>query len=179
METELEREDGVGEFEAMSVERSVAAIRAWADAVWPLMPEDGDAICSRLGWLPDPESSRFYYSGFNDGKDRDISVVAKDGKVWSVTFYLTTRLAVDEVEKNAPFLKELASAVTEQISVEYGKPSRTVTPRGAELIEWELADGVTIDLAHNPRVLMVTVDSPARTALLSDPSADPNPDERL
>ncbi|WP_371151355.1 DUF6301 family protein [Buchananella felis] len=169
----------MGEFEAMSLERCVATVRAWADAPWPLTPEDGQAICSELGWMMDPEKEKFYFTGLGDSWKRDASLTVRDGDVWSVLFQLTTRVSPEDAQSHGQTVLELTSALTDELTVLYGSPLREFTKSGKERFQWDLANGVSIHYAANTTVLLVFIDSPANTALLADPRADPNPDERL
>ena len=169
----------MGEFEAMSLERCVATVRAWAEAPWPLTPEQGRAICSKLGWVEDLEKPTFFYVGLGDRSKRDAYFLVHDGGVWKVLFQLTTRVSPEDAQSRGKTVLELSNALVDALTQLYGNPLREVTSSGMERVEWNLVSGVSIHYAISSRVLIVAVDSPARTALLADPRADPNPDERL
>ncbi|WP_371177278.1 DUF6301 family protein [Buchananella felis] len=169
----------MGEFDAMSLERCVATVRAWANAPWPLTPEQGRAICSDLGWVEDLEKPTFFYVGLGDRSKRDAYFSVRDGDIWSLLFQLTTRVDPDEEKSNGKTVLELSNALANALTQLYGNPLREVTSSGMERVEWKLVSGVSIHYAISPRVLIVTLDSPAWTALLADPRTDPNPDERL
>ncbi|WP_371174609.1 DUF6301 family protein [Buchananella felis] len=168
----------MGEFEAMSLEQCVATVRAWADASWPLTTEQGRAICSKLGWVEDLEKPTFFYVGLGDRSKRDAYFSVHDGGVWSAVFQLTTRVSPEDAQSRGKTVLELSNALVDALTQLYGNPLREVTSSGMERVEWNLVSGVSIHYAISPRVLIVTLDSPARTALLADPRTDPNPDER-
>ncbi|WP_371151349.1 DUF6301 family protein [Buchananella felis] len=169
----------MGEFEAMSLGRCVATVRAWAEASWPLTPEQGRAICSELGWMMDPEKEKFYFTGLGVSWKRDASLTVRDGGVWSVLFQLTTRVSPEDVQSHGQTVLELTNALTEELTMLYGNPQCGLTESGKKTVDWRLSNGVVIGYAANTTVLMVFIDSPARTALMDDPRSDPNPDERL
>ena len=169
----------MSEFEAMSLERCVATVKAWAEAPWPLTPEQGRAICSELGWVEDLEKPTFFYVGLGDRSKRDAYFSVHDGGVWSAVFQLTTRVSSEDVQSHGQAVLELTNALTEELTMLYGNPQCGLTESGKKTVDWRLSSGVVIGYAANTTVLMVFVDSPARTALLDDPRSDPNPDERL
>ena len=169
----------MGEFEATSLERCVATVRAWAEAPWPLTPEQGRAICSELGWMMDPEKEKFYFTGLGVSWKRDASVTVRDGGVWSVLFQLTTRVSPEDEQSRGQAVLELSYSLIGELTRLYGTPFVEGSPLEIERVQWDLANGVAIHYAPNTTVLVVFIDSPARRALLADPRSDPNPDERL
>ena len=169
----------MGEFEAMSLERCVATVRAWADAPWPLTPEQGRAICADLGWVEDSEKPYFYYTGLGDGSKLDAYFSVRDGGVWSLLFQLTTRVSLEDEQSRGKPVLELSNALANALVRLYGNPLREVTGSGMERVQWNLGSGVSIHYAMSFQVLIVAIDSPARRALLADPRSDPNLDERL
>ncbi|WP_371151351.1 DUF6301 family protein [Buchananella felis] len=169
----------MGEFEAMSLERCVATVRAWTEAPWPLTTEQGRAICSKLGWVEDLEKPTFFYVGLGDRSKRDAYFLVHDGGVWSAVFQLTTRVSPEDEQSHGQTVLELSYSLIGELTRLYGTPFVEGSPLEIERVQWDLANGVAIHYAPNTTVLVVFIDSPARTALLDDPRADPNPDERL
>ncbi|WP_371164089.1 DUF6301 family protein [Buchananella felis] len=168
----------MGEFEAMSLERCVATVRAWVEAPWPLTPEQGRAICSELGWMMDPEKEKFYFTGLGVSWKRDASLTVRDGGVWSAVFQLTTRVSPEDEQSHGQTVLELSYSLIGELTRLYGTPFVEGSPLEIERVQWDLANGVAIHYAPNTTVLVVFIDSPARRALLADPRSDPNPDER-
>ncbi|WP_371174602.1 DUF6301 family protein [Buchananella felis] len=169
----------MGEFEAMSLERCVATVRAWAEASWPLTPEQGRAICADLGWVEDLEKPYFYYTGLGNSTKRDAAFTVIYDEVWSAVFQLTTRVSPEDEQSRGQAVLELSYSLIDELTRLYGTPFVEGSPLEIERVQWDLANGVAIHYAPNTTVLMVAIDSPGKTTLLADPRADPNPDERL
>lgn len=163
-------------FRIIPLQRCLEIINTWARAPWPLTTEQADTIAIGLGWRP-IEGKALLFAGDLAADEGDSFVTSLQGQVGSVDFPLVTRVAKDQEAEAGPLNLALFHTVVEALQAHYGKPTLSNDGR-FNSATWTLGSGVTIDLDHSPRFFTVTINSPARTALLADAAADPNLDEK-
>ncbi len=163
-------------FQTLSTERALKLINTWANAPWPLTLNQGDNIALGLGWSQVEGKPQLFISDLATGEG-DAFVTTIEGHVGSVDFPLVTRVSREQEAEAGPLNLALYHEVVKALQAIHGKPKLSDDGR-FNSATWTLDSGVTIDLDRSPRFFTVTVDSPARTALLASPGADPNPDEK-
>lgn len=165
-------------FRTLSAVRSLELVHAWANAPWPITWDQAFTIARTLGWTHDPNDEYLFMSELaTDEADGYFGTFNEAPS--SVEFPLTTLADQGCEAETGPQTRALFAQINEVLETEYRTPATEVGPTGIPASIWSLASGASLRIACDDRFILVRVSSPARTALLNDPAADPNPDECL
>ncbi len=164
-------------FEAVTPERAVQIMRAWAYHPWPMTVQDGIDVYTSLGFVGDPEDPELYTSDMSPTKS-DSYLVSTNGIIDEYVLRLSDWLPEEHWEHSLPrarayyhdFAQAFHGALGDSLLSEDGdeySASRWVTDRR-----------VSVRLAATQALVLLTVISPQQTEyFLDEREAEENGEE--
>ncbi len=155
------------EFKAVTPQRAVEIMKAWAYHPWPITFDEGTRIYTGLGMRGDPEEPRFFYSDLAE-TEADSSFIVRDYGISSCQVRLSNWLPEEHWEHSRPrarayyesFVRAFHDALEGSLLSEDGdeySASRWVTDRR-----------VSVRLAATQALVLLTVISPQQTEYFLD-----------
>ena len=164
-------------FKAVTPQRAVEIMKAWAYHPWPITFDEGTRIYTSLGMRGDPEEPRFFYSDLAE-TEADSSFIVRDYGISSCQVRLSNWLPEEYWEHSRPrarayyhdFVQAFHSALGDSLLSEDGDEypaSRWVTDKR-----------VSVRLAATQALVLLTVISPQQTRnFLDELEAEANGEE--
>lgn len=149
-------------FHTVPVDEAVNAVRAWAEADWPLSREQALAMLDRLGWTGSPDDNRLFTTNF-DLEPEDGSLSASSGQVSAVNFRLSTYMPRAAQGETNEASWSAFNAYLESLAHLFGQPRREQRRHGTSA-EWVLPNGAAILLSGSDRLLQASIESPQARA---------------
>ena len=155
------------EFKAVSPQRAVEIMKAWAYHPWPITFDEGIKIYTSLGMRGDPEEPDFFYSDLAE-TEADSYVLTKEEGISSCHIRISNWLPEEHWEHSRPrarayyhdFVQAFHSALGDSLLSEDGdeySASRWVTDKR-----------VSVRLAATQALVLLTVISPQQTEYFLD-----------
>ena len=155
------------EFRAVSVERAVEIMRAWASRRWPLSVEEGVSAYTGLGFHSSPDDRTLFTSDMSPTR-ADSYFVVEGNRVAEGSLRLSTWVPeecwADSLPKSRAIFAEYVRAYTGAL----GEPFSSEDEGTDFSCRWILDNMVMIELAGNEAFLELSFDSPEGTAHLLD-----------
>ena len=165
------------EFKAVTPQRAVEIMRAWAYHPWPITFDEGTRIYTSLGMRGDPEEPRFFYSDLA-GAEADSSFIMRDYGISNCQVRLSNWLPEEYSESSRPraraYYHDFAQAFRDVLG-----ETRTSRERDDYAASLWIANGqVSVRLSGMPTLILLTVESPQQTEYtLEELEAEANGEE--
>ena len=162
------------EFKAVTPERAVQIMRAWAFRPWPMTVQDGIDVYTSLGFKGDPQDPEFFTSDMSPAKP-DSYLVSTDGIIDECVLRLSSWITEEYWEKSLPEFRLCFSGYVDSFICIAGSPL-TVTEEGTDYsTRWILNHRNAVRLGGNEAFITLTIESPKQTGyLLDDLEAEAN-----
>ena len=154
--------------ETLPVETAVEWVTAWTGLAWPVSWETAFAIRDRLGWVAEPENSRFFTTSLSAGEADGAMTKDGNGLFRGIDFSLSTVVVRGQEEADtAPVTWAAYTSYVEALTGVFGEPRTEVRRRGTDdefrKSKWYLPNGSSFSLTGLPGVITVSVFSPEQT----------------
>ena len=150
------------EFKAVTPQRAVEIMKAWAYHPWPITFDEGTRIYTSLGFSGDPAQPRYFTSDMSPTKP-DSLFHGKDNMIDGVRLQISNRILSDD---NRTTSHEDARTHYYSIRKEF---LRTLpTPYSSKdtntrfSTQWFLHNGVGVRLGGNMSLISITLESPTQ-----------------
>jgi len=150
------------EFKAVTPQRAVQIMKAWAYHPWPITFDEGTRIYTSLGFVGDPAQPRYFTSDMSPTKP-DSLFHGKDNMIDGVRLQISNRILSDD---NRTTSHEGTRTHYYSIRKEF---LRTLpTPYSSKDTEtrfstqWFLHNGVGVRLGGNMSLISITLESPTQ-----------------
>ena len=150
------------EFKAVTPQRAVEIMKAWAYHPWPMTVQDGIDVYTSLGFVGDPAQPRYFTSDISPTKP-DSLFHGKDNMIDGVRLQISNRILSDD---NRTTSHEGTRTHYYSIRKEF---LRTLpTPYSSKDTEtrfstqWFLHNGVGVRLGGNMSLISITLESPTQ-----------------
>lgn len=163
------------DFRTLPSERALELINRWANAPWPMTLEQGHELALTLGWRPTADGPDYYASELSSA-EMDSFFNRLNGMLSAITFPLITRLPKETLDPYAALARAYYDDIVATLKALYGRPKLDGNEKFRS-VKWTLPNGASISIINYNIGCDAFISSPARNGLLSDPAADPNPDE--
>lgn len=158
------------EFRAVSVERAVEIMRAWAFRRWPLPVEEGVSVCMGLGFHSRPDGPTLFASDMSPTRADSCFVVEGD-RVMGGSFRLSNWVPEECWANSLPKSRAIFVEYVRTCTGALGEPFSSEDEGADFSCRWILDNMVTIELAGNEAFLELSFDSPELTADFLDEMA--------
>ena len=165
------------EFKAVTPQRAVEIMRAWAYHPWPITFDEGTRIYTGLGMRGDPEEPRFFYSDLAE-TEADSSFIMRDYGISSCQVRLSNWLPEEHWEYSRPraraYYHDFAQAFRDVLG-----ETRTSRERDDYAASLWIANGqVSVRLSATQALVLLAVESPQQTEYtLEELEAEANGEE--
>ena len=148
------------EFEAVTPERAVEIMKAWAYHPWPITFDEGIRIYTSLGFVGDPAQPRYFTSDMSPTKP-DSLFHGKGSMIDGVRLQISNRISSDG---NRTTSHEAAHAHYHSIRKEFlrtlSTPYSSKDTNTRLSTQWFLHSGVGVRLGGNMSLISITLESP-------------------
>ena len=155
------------EFKAVSPERAVRIMKAWAYRPWPITFDEGIRIYTSLGMRGESRDAHLFYSDLSDNEP-DSSFVSINGFIESCTTQLSNWVPESCWEISLPQSRLHYSAISGAYEELMGPPQSKINKNNAFSARWILDNRITVELGGNEAFIDITVESPTQTRYLLD-----------
>ena len=155
------------EFKAVTPQRAVQIMRAWAFHSWPMTVQDGIDVYTGLGFSPHPQEPQLFTS--------DTSPDEAD------SFFTSEGDQIDSVHASLSNIipKALGAAFRSQVRAAYagfvaaftgvlGRPKSVKDRRGRFSSQWFLDNGVGVWVGGNDGLIALSLESPEMAGIHQD-----------
>ena len=155
------------EFKAVTPQRAVEIMEAWAYHPWPITFDEGTRIYTSLGMRGESRDAHLFYSDLSDSEP-DSFFVCINGFIESCTTQLSSWVPESDWEISLPQSRLHYLAISEAYEELMGPPRSNINKDNAFSARWILNDRITVELGGNEAFIDVTVESPTQTGYLLD-----------
>ena len=155
-------------FEAVSPERAVQIMRAWAFHPWPMTVQDGIDVYTSFGFSPHPEEREVFTSDMSPD-EADSYFASSDGKIDSVRMLLSN--FIPEEKGGSAFRPQIRAAYARFVAAFTGVLGRpkSVKDRGGRFSsQWFLGNGVGVWVGGNDGLIALSLESPEMAGIHQD-----------
>ena len=154
--------------ETLPVETAVEWVTAWTGLAWPVSWETAFGIRDRLGWVAEPENSRFFTTPLSAGEADGAMTKDGNGLFRGIDFSLSTVVVRGQEEADTAAVTWAAyTSYVEALTGLFGKPRTEVRRRGTEdefrEATWYLPNRSSFSLTGMAGLITVYVFSPEQT----------------
>ena len=131
-------------FEAVTPQRAVQIMRAWAFHSWPMSVQDGIDVYTGLGFSPHPEEQEVFTSDMSPD-EADSYFASSDGKIDSVRMLLSN--IIPEEKGGSAFRPQIRAAYARFVAAfteMLGSPQMTKEKGEVFSSQWFLDNGVGV-----------------------------------
>ena len=155
------------EFKAVTPQRAVEIMKAWAYHPWPMTVQDGIDVYTSLGFKGDPQDPEFFTSDMSPAKP-DSYLVSTNGIIDECVLRLSSWISEEYWEKSLPEFRSRFSRYVDSFIDIAGSPL-TVTDEGTDYsTRWILNHRNAVRLGGNEAFITLTIESPKQTGYLLD-----------
>ena len=165
------------EFKAVTPQRAVEIMEAWAYHPWPITFDEGARIYTSLGMRGDPEEPRFFYSDLAE-TEADSSFIVRDYGISSCKIRLSNWLPEEYWDRSRPRARAYYSDLVRVFCGMLGAPIFAKDDDVRSSSRWVTDKQVGVRLGGGATLVILTVDSPQRTRnFLDELEAEANGEE--
>ena len=150
------------EFKAVTPQRAVEIMKAWAYHPWPITFDEGIRIYTSLGFVGDPAQPRYFTSDMSPTKP-DSLFHGKDNMIDGVRLQISNRISSDD---STTTLHEGTRAHYHSIRKEFLRtlpmPYSSKDTNTRFSTQWFLHNGVGVRLGGNMSLISITLESPTQ-----------------
>ena len=166
------------EFKAVTPQRAVEIMKAWAHHPWPITFDEGIRIYTSLGFVGDPAQPRYFTSDMSPTKP-DSLFRGKDNMIDGVRLQISNRKSSDG---NKVTSHKTARAHYHSIRKEFLRtlpmPYSSKDTETRFSTQWFLNNGVGVRLGGNMSLISITLESPEQAKYhLEELEAEENGEE--
>ena len=162
------------EFKAVTPQRAVEIMRAWAYHPWPITFDEGTRIYTGLGMRGDPEEPRFFYSDLAE-TEADSSFIMRDYGISSCQVRLSNWLPEEHWEHSRPRARAYYESFVRAFHEVLGGTRDSEEGEDYSSSLWVANERVSVSLEGMPALILLTVESPQQTEYtLDDLEAEAN-----
>ena len=154
-------------FEAVTPQRAVQIMRAWAFHPWPMTVQDGIDVYTSLGFTGDLEDPEMFTSDISS-EEADSYFVGDDGTIDSVRTYLSN---VVPEEEGSAFRSQVRAAYARFVAafIEIlGSPQVAKEKGEVFSSQWFLDNGVGVRVGGNDGLIALSLESPEMAGIHQD-----------
>jgi len=154
-------------FEAVTPQRAVQIMRAWAFHSWPMTVRDGIDVYTSLGFTGDLEDPEMFTSDISS-EEADSYFVGDGGMIDSVRTYLSN---VVPEEEGSSFRSQVRAAYARFVAAfteVLGRPKTTKDNDAMFSSQWFLGNGVGVRVGGNDGLISLSFESPEMADIHQD-----------
>ena len=164
-------------FKAVTPERAVEIMKAWAYHPWPITFDEGTRIYTSLGMRGDPEEPRFFYSDLA-GAEADSSFIMRDYGISNCQVHLSNWLPEEYWEHSRPRARAYYSDFVQAFRVMLGDARTSEDEDDYSTSCWVTDEQVSVILEATSALVLLTLKSPQQTEYtLEELEAEANGEE--
>ena len=155
-------------FKAVTPERAVQIMRAWAFHSWPMSVQDGIDVYTGLGFSPHPEEREVFTSDMSPD-EADSYFASSDGKIDSVRMLLSN--IIPEEKGGSAFRPQIRAAYARFVAAfteVLGRPKTTKDNDAMFSSQWFLDNGVGVRVGGNDGLISLSFESPEMADIHQD-----------
>ena len=165
------------EFKAVTPQRAVEIMKAWAHHPWPITFDEGTRIYTSLGMRGDPEEPRFFYSDLAE-TEADSSFIVREYGISSCQVRLSNWLPEEYSESSRPRARAYYSDFVQAFRVILGDARTSEDEDDYSASRWVTDEQVSVILEATSALVLLTLKSPQRTRnFLDELEAEANGEE--
>ena len=165
------------EFKAVTPQRAVEIMKAWAYHPWPITFDEGTRIYTSLGMRGDPEEPRFFYSDLAE-TEADSSLIVRDYSISSCQVRLSNWLPEEYWEHSRPRARAYYHDFAQAFHGTLGDSLLSEDGDEYSASRWVTDKRVSVRLAATQALVLLTVISPQQTEyFLDEREAEENGEE--
>ena len=165
------------EFKAVTPQRAVEIMKAWAYHPWPITFDEGTLIYTSLGFKGDPKQPRYFTSDMSPTKP-DSTFIVRDGHIEDCRMRLSNWLPEEKWAKSLQHSRRAYTSFVAQFSRLLGRPQSVIDTNAEYSTRWIVNNMTTVRLGGNAAFIALTIESPKQTGyLLEELAAKENGEE--
>ena len=165
------------EFKAVTPQRAVEIMRAWAHHPWPITFDEGIRIYTRLGMRGDPEEPDFFYSDLAETEADSFLLTSEEG-ISTCQVRLSNWLPEEYWEHSRPRACAYYSDFVQAFRVILGDARTSEDEDDYSASRWVTDEQVSVILETRSALVLLTLKSPQRTRnFLDELEAEANGEE--
>ena len=165
------------EFKAVTPQRAVEIMKAWAYHPWPMTVQDGIDVYTSLGFKGDPQDPELFTSDMSPAKP-DSYLVSTGGIIDESVLRLSNWLPEEYWEHSRPRARAYYSDLVRVFCGMLGAPIFAKDDDVRSSSRWVTDKQVGVRLGGGATLVILTVDSPQRTRnFLDELEAEANGEE--
>ena len=165
------------EFKAVSPERAVEIMKAWAYHPWPMTVQDGIDVYTSLGFKGDPQDPELFTSDISPVKP-DSYLVSTGGIIDESVLRLSDWLPEEYWEHSRPRARAYYESFVRAFHEVLGDTRDSEEGEDYSSSLWVANERVSVSLEGMPALILLTVESPQQTEYtLEELEAEENGEE--
>ena len=155
------------EFKAVTPQRAVQIMRAWAHHPWHMTVQDGIDVYTSLGFSGDSGNPEMFTSDVSPDEP-DSYFVSLDGLITSLEIAVTTVLPAEAEEERLSRVRGLYCSCLQEFKEQLGAPIREQKRRARRNAQWFLTNGTGVRLSGTNRMVTLFLESPEMAGIHQD-----------
>ena len=165
------------EFKAVTPQRAVQIMKAWAHHPWPITFDEGTRIYTSLGMRGDPQDPELFTSDMSPAKP-DSYLVSTNGVIDESVLRLSDWLPEEYWEHSRPRARAYYSDFVQAFRVILGDARTSEDEDDYSASRWVTDEQVSVILEATSALVLLTLKSPQRTRnFLDELEAEANGEE--
>ena len=155
-------------FEAVTPQRAVQIMRAWAFHPWPMTVQDGIDVYTSLGFSPHPQEPQLFTSDTSPDEANSY-FASRDGKIDSVRMLLSN--IIPEEKGGSAFRPQIRAAYARFVAAFLeilGSPQVAKEKGEVFSSQWFLGNGVGVRVGGNDGLIALSLESPEMAGIHQD-----------
>lgn len=155
------------EFKAVTPQRAVQIMRAWAFHSWPMTVQDGIDVYTSFGFSPHPQEPQLFTSDTSPD-EADSFFTSEGDQIDSVRTHLSN---VIPKEERPAFRSQVRAAYTGFVAAfteVLGSPQMTKEKGEVFSSQWFLSNGVGVRVGGNDGLIFLSFESPEMAGIHQD-----------
>ena len=156
------------EFKAVTPQRAIQIMRAWAFHPWPMSIQDGIDVYTGFGFSPHPEEREVFTSDMSPD-EADSYFASSDGKIDSVRMLLSN--IIPEEKGGSAFRPQIRAAYARFVAAfieVLGSPQVTKEKGEVFSSQWFLDNGVGVRVGGNDGLIVLSFEPPEMADIHQD-----------
>ena len=147
------------ELQAVSAERAVEIMRAWALHTWPMRVKEGVRVYTDLGFRCAGSDREAFTSDLSP--DEDVSYFnSENGSVFGVRVQLTNLVPEEGWAASLPRSREVFESYVAAFSQVFGAPYSRESTKSDFSAQWFLDNGAGVEVGGDQALVTASVESP-------------------
>ena len=155
------------EFKAVTPQRAVEIMKAWAYHPWPMSVQDGIDVYTNLGFKGDPQDPELFTSDMSPAKP-DSYLVSTDGIIDESVLCLSAWLPEEYSESSRPRARAYYESFVRAFHEVLGGTRDSEEGEDYSSTLWVANERVSVSLEGMPTLILLTVESPQQTEYTLD-----------